>query len=328
MSIATNLEELSPYIQAGTCATIGNFDGVHLGHQTLLQKVQRKSAQCGLPSVAVTFEPHPLQVLQGWTPPFITDPEQKLELMQKSGIEHILCLKFDRNMAELSPEEFVHRYLVQALRSKKLVIGYDYAFGKKRSGNFELLQSLGRKYGFQVQRIGPVYYDGEIVSSTRIRTLVEQGKVQEAKPLLNRFYQVQGIVVQGAGRGSKLLGIPTANLQPADKLCPKPGVYALWAELAGRPLPAVANVGYNPTFGESGLSVEAHILDFQGELYGQKLRLHFVQRIRDEVKFSGIEALLEQIHHDIQAARDILLQPGNQLHSPEQQTLGKNESQP
>lgn len=327
MSIVTNLEELAPYTQAGSCATIGNFDGVHLGHQALLQEVLNKAAQTGLPSLAVTFDPHPLQVLQGWTPAFITDPEQKLELMQKAGIEHILCLEFDRNMAELSPEEFVYRYLVQGLHIKELIIGYDYAFGKKRSGNFELLQELGRKYGFQVHQIQPVYYQAEIVSSTRIRTLVEQGRVQEVRPLLNRFYQVQGAVVQGAGRGGKLLGIPTANLQPADKLCPKPGVYALWAELENSLLPAVANVGYNPTFGESGLSVEAHILDFQGEIYGRRLRLHFVQRIRDEVRFSGIEALQEQIHQDMQAAREILRQPEHQLHSPELKPPGSNESQ-
>jgi riboflavin kinase/FMN adenylyltransferase len=306
MTIFTTLEELAPYTQTGSCATIGNFDGVHLGHQVLLQEVLNKAAQADLPSLAVTFDPHPLQVLQGWTPPFITDPQQKLDLMQKAGIEHILCLRFDPDMAELSPEEFVYRYLVQGLRIKELIIGYDYAFGKKRSGNFELLQELGQKYGFQVHQVQPVYYQGEIVSSTRIRALVEQGRLDEVRPLLNRFYQLQGVVVQGAGRGDKLLGIPTANLKLTDKLIPKPGAYAVWGEYQGQFLPGVANVGRNPTFNNQTLSLEVHLFNFCKDIYSQSLKVHFVQRLRDEIKFPSLEELKDQIHRDIQKGKEIL----------------------
>lgn len=312
MTIARTLEALSPVTQEGSCLTIGNFDGVHLGHQALLEVVRKKARETGLPSIAVTFEPHPLQVLKGWTPRFITNPEQKLELLFQAGIEHILCLKFDKQMAGLEPHKFVQTYLVQGLRIKELIIGHDYAFGKRRSGNFHLLQELGQKYGFRVQRIGPVYYKGQIVSSTRIRKLIEQGRVQQARPLLNRFYQIQGVVIQGARRGGKLLGVPTANLNPGNELCPKPGVYALWTEFKGQYLPSVANVGHNPTFGDNTLSVEVHILDFCRDIYGCNLNLHFVQRIRDEVKFSGVDALLEQIHKDITRAREILALQENQ----------------
>ena len=313
MTVTNNLEELKPLLLSGSCATIGNFDGVHLGHQILLNRVTQLAVQHNLPSVAVTFDPHPMQVLQGWTPPAITTTEQKLSFLSQAGIEHILCLQFNQTMADLSPENFVYNYLVQGLKVKELIIGHDYAFGKKRRGNFRLLQELGQKYNFQVQQIPPVYYNGEVISSSRIRKLVEQGRVAEVKPLLNRYYQVQGTVIEGAGRGGKLLGVPTANLRPGNRLCPKPGVYAMWVELRDKTLPAVANVGYNPTFGTQALSLEVHILDFQEDIYGISLHLHFVQRIRDEVKFSGVEALLEQIHKDITAVREILRLPENQL---------------
>ncbi|MCF8104107.1 MAG: bifunctional riboflavin kinase/FAD synthetase [Desulfohalobiaceae bacterium] len=317
MNIFETVHELTPLLENGSCVTIGNFDGVHLGHQTLLQRTREKGLQANLPSVVITFDPHPLRVILGQTPPFITLKKQKLELLARQGLDFVLCLNFTKKTAELAPEEFVKQFLVQGLRMKDLVIGHDYVFGKGGRGNFELLQSLGQEFGFQVHRIDPVLKEGAVVSSTRIRKLIQEGRVLEARPLLGRFYQVTGEVVQGQRRGGPILGVPTANLRLVDELFPKPGVYAVWAERKKQVLPGVANVGYNPTFNHHELSVEVHIFDFDQDLYGQTLKVHFVKRLRDEKKFSGVEELLAQINADIATAREILKDPD--LAIPEQE---------
>ena len=212
-----------------------------------------------------------MRVLVGaQTPPFITLTDQKLELIESHGPNATLVIHFTRELAALSPEEFVKTYLVDGLNVRELVIGYDYHMGKGRSGDFATLSALGRKYGFDVFRLDPVTCEGAVVSSTRIRDLVQAGEVWEARPLLSRFYQVAGEVVHGMDRGGKLLGFPTANLKLVDELVPKRGVYAIWVELDGHCLPAVANIGTNPTFGNDAVSVEAHLLDFEGDLYGRR----------------------------------------------------------
>ena len=311
MTIARSVEEVTPCIRNGTCLTIGNFDGVHRGHQALVARLLELARRRDLESVVVTFDPHPLRILMGQTPPFITPTEQKLELLDKLGLDFILCLSFDREMAALSPEEFVERYLVHGLLAKHIVIGHDYAFGKNRRGNFQLLSELGKRFGYEVEQIAAVS-DGEApVSSTRIRTLIQAGDVWQARPLLGRFYRVAGTVIEGRRRGGPLLGIPTANLNPTDELIPKPGVYAVWAGLEDGLRPAVANVGYNPTFSNGrDMSVEVHILDFDRDIYGSLLHVHFVQRLRDETKFSGVQELLAQIRRDIEEARSLLGRSG------------------
>jgi riboflavin kinase/FMN adenylyltransferase len=306
MLIYDDIEDLKNVNIPGSVVTIGNFDGVHLGHKELIKKVKQRAEELTLPSIIITFDPHPLKVIGGKCPPVITPTKQKLELLEKEGVDIVVCLKFDKKMAELSGLKFVEIYLINLVKMKEIVIGYDYRFGKNREGNFELLKELGNKYNFKVWKVDPVFFDGEIVSSTRIRNLVQQGKVLEVRPLLGRFYQVFGQVVEGHKRGSKLLGIPTANLNLIDELVPKIGVYAVFAEIDKKKYPAVANVGYNPTFENKVLSVEVHIFDFNKNIYDKELRVHFIQRIRSEKKFSSILKLKEQILKDIETAKKIL----------------------
>jgi riboflavin kinase/FMN adenylyltransferase len=309
MIIVRDIEDIQGVI-AGACVTIGNFDGVHKGHQKLIELTCSRAKAQGLVSVVVTFDPHPLQVLRkGAAPPFITLTEQKLELISQYGPQVCLLLEFTMEMARLSPEEFVRKYLVDGLRMRELIIGYDYHMGKGRSGNFETLTQLGTRYGFAVDRLDPVTIDDAVVSSTRIRDLVQSGQVWAVRPLLGRFYQVRGQVVHGMNRGGRLLGFPTANIKLVDELFPMPGVYAIWVELGGEVRMGVANIGINPTFGNDALSVEAHILDFSGDIYGADIRVHFVQRIRDERKFSGIDELKARIARDVELGRRILAQP-------------------
>jgi riboflavin kinase / FMN adenylyltransferase len=313
MQTIRSLDELAPPSE-GSSVTIGNFDGVHLGHQTLIRRVRDKARNRGRKSVVITFDPHPLRVLLGRkTPPFITMTEQKLELISTLGVDYTLCLRFTKEMGAMEPEEFVRAYLVEGLNTKELLVGYDYAFGKNRKGNFALLKQLGEKYGFTTEQVEPVLVAGAIVSSTRIRDMVQAGTVWEVQPLLGRFYRISGTVIQGRNRGGRLLGFPTANIQLTDELFPKPGVYAVWAEVLGQNRPAVANIGYNPTFGNHVLSIEVHVLDFQRDIYGQTIHVHFVQRLRDEKKFSSLEELTAQIHKDIDLGRTILEAPAAQI---------------
>ena len=311
--VVKDINELRDRIFA-SCATIGNFDGVHLGHQKLIARVRDRARILKISSVVITFDPHPLRVLvDKKTPPFITLTEQKLELISKLEVDYVLCIKFTKDLAALKPEEFVQKYLVNGLKLKELIIGYDYAFGKGRRGNFELLNKLGEKFGFAVEQLSPVMVDGAIVSSTRIRDMVQAGMVWEARKLLGRFYRVQGKVITGQKRGGPLLGFPTANICLKDELFPKTGVYAVWVEVLGQVYPGVANIGYNPTFGNDYLSVEAHILNFKQNIYGQDIRVHFVQRLRSEKKFSGLDELKKQIKADIELGQKILSSPEAQL---------------
>jgi riboflavin kinase / FMN adenylyltransferase len=308
-----SLEEFAPP-REGACVTIGNFDGVHLGHQKLMRRVRDKARIRKLKSVVITFDPHPLRVILGRkTPPFITMTEQKLELISAQGIDFTLCLRFTMEMAALEPEEFVRTYLVDGLNTKELLVGYDYAFGKNRKGNFEMLKRLGEVYGYNAEQMEPVLVDGAVVSSTRIRDMIQAGTVWEAHPLLGRFYRISGTVIHGRNRGGKLLGFPTANIQLTDELFPKPGVYAVWTEVGGQIHSGVANIGFNPTFENKALSVEVHILDFMKDLYGQTINVHFVQRLRDEKKFGSLEELIGQIRKDIELGRTILATPAAQL---------------
>ncbi len=314
MLIARNQSDIALDLTPGTCVTIGNFDGVHKGHQELINRIIHQARIKGLLSAAITFDPHPLRVLVGpRTPPFITVLHRKLELLATMGLNMTVVLEFTRAMAALAPEEFVKRYLVDMLHMKELVVGYDYSFGKGRKGNFESLSELGLKYGYDVERLDPVIINDAIVSSTRIRDMIRAGDVWGARPLLGRFYVLRGPVIKGRDRGGRLLGFPTANLSPENELVPQCGVYVVWAQVEADYYPAVVNIGYNPTFNNEQMSIEAHLLDFSGDLYDSHLRLHFVQRLRGEKKFSGIEELIARIKEDIALGRRILAAPDAQL---------------
>ncbi len=289
-------------------ATIGNFDGVHLGHQVLFKETIKQARSKGGQAVAITFDPHPLKVLRPEVPfKLICTLEQKIKLIEEAGLDYLLLLEFTPELAALEAEDFVEEILVRGLGIKKLVVGYDYRFGRKRRGDTELLKVLGRRFGFEVIVIPPQKVDGLVVSSTLIRELITEGEVALAAKLLGRYYQLCGEVIPGHGRGRKLLGFPTANLKLSrEKLLPKTGVYAVYVTLDQEKRPGVMNLGFNPTFGDHYLSAEVHIFDFKGDLYGQRICVSLVARLRDEKKFSSPEELAAQIAEDCQRARKIL----------------------
>jgi riboflavin kinase/FMN adenylyltransferase len=310
MELINSLDQIDrPFKNA--VITIGNFDGVHIGHQALFHEVIDKAEEIGGTSIAMTFEPHPLRVLNhNKTLSLITLGEHKLELISSSGIDVLICIPFTREFAAMSARSFVEQ-LVSRVGMKAIVTGNDYTFGRNREGNVDLLESLGLEMGFEVlisDWIQASSVKPGRISSTRIRELIAKGKVASAKKLLGRFYQVRGTVVSGRNRGGKLLGFPTANIVLQDELCPKAGVYAVTVDCLASQFMGVANIGYSPTFSDNIFTVEVHILDFHNDIYGKHLRVNFVTRIRDEIKFSGIAELSEQIRKDIEYARGVLSQ--------------------
>ena len=290
--------------------TIGNFDGVHIGHQALFHEVIETAENIDGTSIAMTFDPHPIRVLkQNGHPPLITLYEQKAELIGRTQIDVLICVPFTRDFAALPAEKFVRDLLVGQIGMKAMVVGEDYSFGKNREGNIDLLKAYAPRYGFEVIVADWIKMSkgfAERISSTKIRELVTDGLMEQAEKMLGRYYQIRGRVVTGRDRGGKLLGIPTANVNLHDELCPKIGIYAVTGECRGKSFKGVANIGYSPTFENHDFTVEVHIFDFDDDIYGEKIRVNFIKRIRDEVKFSNISELIDQIKEDIAAAREIL----------------------
>jgi len=290
-----------------TVVTIGNFDGVHLGHRAILARVVQRAGELEGMAVAVTFEPHPLRVLRpGLELPLLTTGTQKLKLLAEAGLEAVVVLPFTPKFARLPARDFVQEYFCRRLKVREVVVGHDYAFGRGREGNIDLLKEMGRSSGFTVQVVWAVEAEGAVVSSSLIRALLRLGKVDAANRLLGRAYGVMGQVYQGHGRGAKLLGVPTANLRPENELLPASGIYAVRVRRGTETLPGVANIGTCPTFDDAELSLEVHILDFNGDLYGEELEVEFVGRLREERRFPSIEALGAQIRADMEAARRVL----------------------
>ncbi|HRF91513.1 MAG TPA: bifunctional riboflavin kinase/FAD synthetase, partial [Desulfobacter postgatei] len=288
--------------------TIGNFDGVHKGHQALLNQVIETGRRIGGTCIAMTFEPHPLRALGISTPPLITRRDQKIELIKSSGIDVLICLPFDKAFAQISAQEFIEDILVKKIGMKTIVIGPDYSFGKNRGGNVALLKAKGGELGYETivpDWIRDVETDTERISSTRIRELVMDGHVDRAKPYLGRFYQIRGKVIKGRKRGGSQLGFPTANIKLHDELCPKFGVYAVTVETIHGKFKGVANIGFSPTFGDGIFTIEVHIFDFKEDIYESRIRVNMVKRLRDEIKFSNIAQLSDQIRKDIEKAKEI-----------------------
>ncbi|UCG06458.1 MAG: bifunctional riboflavin kinase/FAD synthetase [Desulfobacterales bacterium] len=309
MKVVNHLDQIStPFKNA--VITIGNFDGVHIGHQALFHEVIEKADSINGTSIAMTFEPHPMRVLkQNNHPPLITVYEQKKELIERTGMDVLICVPFTRQFASLTAREFVENLLVEKIGMKAIVVGKDYSFGKNREGNLALLKSFAAELDFEViiaNWIKLTKNYPERISSTRIRELIMDGQMDEAQKMLGRHYQVRGIVVTGRDRGGKILGIPTANIHIHDELCPKTGIYAVTVECQGNQYNGVANIGYSPTFDDHEFTVEVHIFDFRENIYDKKIRVNFIQRIRDEQKFSNIPDLIDQINQDIATAREIL----------------------
>jgi riboflavin kinase / FMN adenylyltransferase len=308
MKIIEHIEDIDkPFTNA--VVTIGNFDGVHIGHQSLFHEVVLKAASLKGTSVAITFDPHPLRVLTKHRhPPLITLNEQKKELIAATELDVLLVIPFTHEFSEISAKDFITELLVKRIGMKAIIVGPDYSFGQNREGDIGLLKDLGRRQDFEViisDWIKSAHRNEGRISSTRIRELVASGDIEKAQKLLGRNYQIRGTVVSGRNRGGKLLGFPTANLALQDELCPKTGIYAVTVEWKGHIYQGVANIGYSPTFDDHLFTVEVHILDFDQDLYDQKIKINFLKRIRDEIKFDSFEALSDQIRNDVAVARHL-----------------------
>jgi riboflavin kinase/FMN adenylyltransferase len=302
-----------PFPEQRTVLTIGAYDGLHVGHQTVIQEVRRLAAERGAKSAIVTFDRHPASVVRPESAPkLLTDQEQRLELLDEAGLDIAVVLPFDAHQAEETPLAFIERVLVKCLRVEMVVIGEDFHFGRHREGNVALLREVGGTYGFEVEPIQLIARaDGidESVSSTAIRRALAGGAVELAAALLGRPFEVRGKVVQGDQRG-RLLGFPTANVEVPNRMClPADGVYAGWYERPDASVhPCAINLGRRPTFYEHAdhSLLEAHLLDFSGDLYGEAARVRFTDFLRSERKFDGIDALVAQLKLDIEHARALL----------------------
>lgn len=277
---------------------LGNFDGLHRGHQKIIERVKRGAAEHGGTPMAMTFDPHPPRVVRpDKAPPLLMTKAQRLEALHRAGIGCVAVVRFTRELSEWDPETFVRVALVEWLRVAEVWVGANFLFGHERSGNFSLLRMLGQRYGFRADKIDPVRYKDFVVSSTRIRRLLGEGRVDEAGALLGHGYYVDGTVVEGRHRGREI-GYPTANLATDNELLPPNGVYATTATIGGVVYPGLTNIGTRPTFGETNTTVETHVLGYEGDLYGRPLRLGFVLRLRDERRFDDVDALRAQIDAD------------------------------
>jgi riboflavin kinase/FMN adenylyltransferase len=309
MKIIRRIEDIKKPFK-NTVITIGNFDGVHIGHQALFHTTIEKADAIRGTSVAMTFEPHPMRVLSSNDhPALITLHEQKSELIARAGIEVLVSVPFTKEFAEITAEGFIKDLLIRRIGMKAIVVGKDYTFGRKREGDLDLLQQMARTLNYEVVVVDWIQSSNDNaprISSTRIRELVMMGQMEEARKILGRHYQIRGQVATGRNRGGRLLGFPTANINLQDELCPKRGIYAVTVEHEGRMLKGVANIGYSPTFDDHIFTIEVHILDFDKRIYGDPIRVNFIERLRDEIKFDGIDALSAQIRKDIDQARLIL----------------------
>ncbi len=307
MKVYYNIEELE--IINNPVVTIGTFDGVHCGHIEILELLKKIASTANGETVIITFHPHPRKVLypDDDTLKLLTTFDEKLQLFEQIGIEHILVLAFGQEISELEPEDFVKDILVNAIGAKHLVIGHDHRFGKNRKGDFNTMLHLSEEYHFVVEEIPPFLVEGITVSSTKIRNaLTIDIDLQKANHLLGRKYSLTGNVVEGNKNGRKL-GFPTCNLyiEDTNKLVPANGVYVALAIVSGKQLNAVINIGNRPTFNLTGVVVEAHLLNFDADLYGEELKLEFIERLRDEQKFESLDALKIQIGKDIEVAEKI-----------------------
>jgi riboflavin kinase/FMN adenylyltransferase len=299
-------DEVFPEECRGGALTIGNFDGVHRGHQALLAELRRQAEAGPGPAVALTFDPPPSQLLRPEaTPAALNTATERAELIERSGADHVLIVKTTLELLHLTAQEFFDRVLRERLGPRTVVPGYNFAFGRGREGTVERLEAMCRAAGLKFVLVAPLEWRGQAVSSSRIRGALLAGEVALAAELLGRPYRLHGRVVAGQRRG-QTLGFPTANLEQVPTVVPGNGVYAVRVELGGRSWGGAANVGPNPTFLEQQRKLEVHLLDFQGDLYGAELPVEFVERLRDTRKFAGAAELVEQLRRDVAAARHCL----------------------
>jgi riboflavin kinase/FMN adenylyltransferase len=298
----TDKKEQFPY----PVLTLGNFDGVHLGHQAIFKRLINRAHEKNGTPIVFTFVPHPLKVIAPKKAPrLLTNYKDKIDLIKKYGIDVVICTKFTKEFSNIAADSFVKNVLCNTIKTKEIFIGANYFFGKGREGSPDLLRKLGKECGFTVTVVDEIK-SGEItISSSMIRNLVAKGRVEEASRYLGRNYSVEGVVIEGAKRGKKLLNTPTANLSTINELLPENGVYAVDVDLEGKIYAGATNIGYTPTFGNNKFSFETHILDYEGNLLGKTIRIFFIKRIRDEMKFPSLDALASQLKKDIKAVRNL-----------------------
>lgn len=286
--------------------TLGNFDGVHCGHQEIMRRLVDKARTVGGQALVLTFHPHPTAVLAPQRAPrLITDWRGRIERIAAFDVDAIIVQHFTPRFAAITAENFIRRLLVEGLGVREVVVGHRVSFGHNRTGSANTLRELGKAYGFGVEVVGPVEVDGHLVSSSAIRRAIAAGEIDRARLLLGCSPSVAGRVIHGHHRG-KGLGFPTVNLRITRLILPPDGVYAVRVRVHGQDWPGVANLGFNPTFGQHERSLEAHLFDFGGDLYGQRVEIDFVQRLRGEQKFANPQALAQQIAHDVETARQVL----------------------
>jgi riboflavin kinase/FMN adenylyltransferase len=286
--------------------TLGNYDGVHLGHQSIFKLTIERARRHSGTAVIFTFDPHPLMLLSPSTcPPLLNTFRRKMELFESYGIDVVICAQFTREFAAIPPDDFVKDILVDKIGVKEIIVGYDYAFGRGKQGTTDALRQKGKIYDFQVTVVPAFTQDDEVVSTTRIRELVREGRVERVAKMLGRTYATEGIVVPGDHRG-KSLGFPTANIDPHNQIFPKQGVYVVQIERGEQLHDGVLSIGTHPTFGEGRIALEVHIFDFDEDIYGEFVRVLYRKRLRDEVAFENKEALIAQIHRDAAEARKTL----------------------
>jgi riboflavin kinase/FMN adenylyltransferase len=283
---------------------LGNFDGLHRGHIKIIERVRRVAAERAGTSLVLTFDPHPPRIVRpDKAPLLLMTLAQKIEALEKAGIQGAAVVRFTAELSRWEPETFVKTVLVDWLRVAEVWVGADFLFGRDRSGNFSLLRALGAQYGYRAEKIDSVRYKDFVVSSTRIRRLVAEGRVDEAGALLGHHFYIDGTIIKGAGRGREL-GVPTANIQTQNELVPPHGVYATTITVDDVVYPSVTNVGLRPTFDDVGrTTIETHALGLDRDLYGHTVRLNFIQRLRDERRFPDVDALKAQIDADVRRAR-------------------------
>jgi len=286
-----------------TVVTVGNFDGVHLGHQRILATIHELARQADRKSVVLTFFPHPARVLRpSEGPPLLMTIDQRLDAIRRLGIDAALVLRFDNQLASVAPEDFARRFLVDTLHARTVLVGGDFRFGHQQAGDVKMLVQLGQRWNFDVKTLPPVLKDGIVVSSTAIRGALREGRVEDARNLLGRPYALAGEIRTGTGQGRKLV-VPTLNLSTEQEMLPKNGVYATEVTVAGKTYRAATNVGFRPTFDGAHTTIESHLFDFDENLTSGKMEVHFWARLRDEQKFSGPDALRSQVLKDIDEAR-------------------------
>ena len=309
MQVYYDIETPSELFQE-SIVTVGVFDGLHIGHQAVIHRLLAQAEKFKLASVVLTFDPPPLAFLAPEKcPPALTTLPKKIEILERLGVNAVVFARFDAYLQQMSPDTFVQQVLLQRLHARQVIIGYDWQFGKGRSGNAEALQQLGEQYRFDVTIVEPIQLHGAPVHSTRIREAIASSNLDIVSELLGRRYSIMGEIVQGEGRGRQI-GFPTANIDARNQMLPPSGVYAIQAKLEGHTFGGVTNMGTRPTFDGEKFQIETHLFDFEKMVYGKKIEIFFLEKIRDEQKFPTLETLIDQIKRDVATAKAILKMKG------------------